>query len=174
LDDKPTQEVKPSDEGNSDAEVFRLMRLLPPEIGARVFDLHAGLRHREYEATCALQRVTVENVAKSGASAINIGLVINGGAAAAVLALVGHLAASPTAVSFTALTQPLCYFSTGVFINALARGADYFAGNALLHKREGQRRFFYGLTILLVTLCVLAFPLGCWRTAAALFSISHR
>ncbi|PYJ24070.1 MAG: hypothetical protein DME91_09860 [Verrucomicrobia bacterium] len=72
---------------------------------------------------------------------------------------------------FTGLTEPLYYFSVGVFANALARGADYFAGNAMLHKREGRRRFFYGLTITLATLRLLTFPLGCWRTAASLFSL---
>ncbi len=64
---------------------------------------------------------------------------------------------------FTGLTEPLYYFSVGVFANALARGADYFAGNAMLHKREGRRRFFYGLTITLATLRLLrprSFHLG--------------
>jgi hypothetical protein len=156
----------------SDAAVLEQIKDLPREIALRVLDLHAGLRHREYEATCALQRLTLENIAKAGASAINVGLVINGGAAVALLALVGHLAASATSAGrFTVLTEPLCYFSAGVFVNALARGTDYFAGTSGLHKREGRRRFFYGLTITLVTLCLFTFPLGCWRTAASLFSL---
>ena len=121
---------------------------------------------------CRFSALTVENVAKAGWSAINIGLVINGGAAVALLALVGHLAANPASGGrFTVLTEPLCYFSVGVFANALARGSDYFAGNSVLHKREGRRRFFYSLTVSLVIVCLLAFPLGCWRTAASLFSL---
>jgi hypothetical protein len=156
----------------SDAAVLEQIKNLPPEISLRALDMYAGLRHREYEATCALQRLTVENVVKAGWSAINIGLVINGGAAVALLALVGHLASNPASGSqFTVLTEPLCYFSVGVFANALARCADYLAGYAMLHKHEGRRRFFYGLTVFLVIVCLLAFPLGCWRTAASLFSL---
>jgi hypothetical protein len=171
---KAKEEEQKKDE-YSDAAVVEQVRGLPPEIALRVLDMHAGLRQREYEATCALERLTVENVVKAGWSAINIGLVINGGAAVALLALVGHLASNPASGSqFTVLTEPLCYFSVGVFANALARGSDYFAGNAMLHKREGRRRFFYGLTVFFVIVCLLAFPLGCWRTAAALFSLySH-
>ena len=74
---------------------------------------------------------------------------------------------------FTGLTEPLYYFSVGVFANALARGADYFAGNAGngYTTDAEDRRFFYGLTITLATLRLLTFPLGCWRTAASLFSL---
>ena len=161
------------DDEHLDAAVLEQIKGLPSEIALRFLDMHAGFRHREYEATCALQRLTLGNAAKAGASAINIGLVINGGAGVALLALVGHLAASPTSAGrFTVLTEPLYYFSAGVFLNALARGADYFAGISGLHKKEGSRRFFYGLTILLVVLCLVAFPLGCWRTAAALLSLN--
>jgi hypothetical protein len=160
-------------EKSADAKVLEQIKGLPTEIGLRILDMHAGLRHREYEATCALQRISFENVGKAGASAINIGLVINGGAAVAVLALAGHLAAAPTSLGrFAVLIEPLCYFSAGVFINAIARGADYFGAASVLHKRNRRQRFFYCLTIVLVTLCLVAFPLGCWRTAAALFSLS--
>lgn len=158
----------------SDAKVLEQVKGLPPEIAIRVLDLYAGLRHRHYEATCTLDRLVREYLYKSGASAINIGLVINGGAAVAVLALIGHLAASPAGAGcFTVLTEPLYYFSAGVFLNALSRGADYFAGTAVLQKREGRRRFYYGLTIFLVILCLLAFPLGCWRTAMSLLSLAR-
>jgi hypothetical protein len=166
------KEEEQKEDKDSDAAVLEQLKDLPPEIALRVLDMHAGLRHRKYEAECALQRLTYENVVKAGWSAINMGLVINGGAALALLALVGHLASNPASGSqFTVLTEPLCYFAVGVFVNALARGSDYFSGIAVLHKREGRRRFFYGLTVLLVILCLLAFPLGCWRTAASLFSL---
>lgn len=160
----------------SDAEVLEQVKGLPNEIALGVLDMYAGLRHRQYEATCELDKLTRDYTYKSGASAINVGLVINGGAAVALLALIGHLAASSAGASrFTVLTEPLSYFSAGVFLNALARGADYFAGMSVVLKREGRRRFFYALTIFLIILCLLAFPLGCWRTAVSLLSLtSHK
>jgi hypothetical protein len=98
------------DSDNTDAAFFAQLKesRLPPEVTNHLIDFHAGLRHRQYEAECELQRVTFENVAKAGASALNVGLVINGGAAVAVLALVGHLATSSRATSISLPLPNLC------------------------------------------------------------------
>ena len=67
------EQERKKDNEHPDAAVLNQIKGLPPDIAARVFELHAGLRHREYEATCALRPCAIAVSADGSRGRISLG-----------------------------------------------------------------------------------------------------
>jgi hypothetical protein len=106
------------------------------------------------------KRAEFNAVISLGQTALKIPLLINGGAAIAILALVGNTWKEK---SLTAdLAWSLLFFSIGVFMIALGSGASYISqGNFSEEKGGGWR---WRLTaIILVVISYILFMFGsCW------------
>lgn len=97
--------------------------------------------------------------------------LINGGAAVAVLAFVGHLAtASGSKDAIKAFALPLGCFVFGLLLVTIASGITYLAQRAYATQRKGRRigNRLNGLIIVFCALSVVAFTVGSWFAYAAL------
>jgi hypothetical protein len=99
-----------------------------------------------------------------GQSTVRSAILINGGAAVALLAFIGHLSTSAV-VKFTILpfAGALRLFVFGVFFASLAAGSMYFSQffydrEKTWHQRTGA--VFHLLTVLLIAVAFILFVLG--------------
>lgn len=98
-----------------------------------------------------------------GQSAMKAGVVINGGAAVALLAFIGHMAAEAHAFQVLPFANSLWWFITGVLASGVAFGATYvsqlgFAGNEGWPRRFGYA--FQALAALGAAFALVAFLFG--------------
>jgi hypothetical protein len=78
-------------------------------------------------------------VMESGRGSLKSSLLINGGAAVAILTFIGHLAAQPAAkLSISSFAAPEFIFVLGVLTSSLAHGAVYAAQSAYHHNRKAS------------------------------------
>jgi hypothetical protein len=103
-------------------------------------------------------------------------LLINGGAAVAILAYLGNLASRPSVARLPDVKNALVCFAGGVFATALAFIVAYFTQYRLYneerarHVREPFRVLHpigLGIATLLVAASASAFAAGCWIAASA-------
>jgi hypothetical protein len=160
--------VNTDDKSQKDNPVLPDLSKVPvPDRLALLEHLMRG-HEREYDATVGLQRVHYESVIRSGESTVKASLLINGGAAVALLALIGNLAAkTPSAEAIPGLVISLTYFATGVFATAVSSGAGHLAGLSQLHERQKLGFAFNVLAILATFSSLACFAAGCYRAARA-------
>lgn len=104
----------------------------------------------------------LRSVLSSAHAAVNSSMLINGGAAAALLAFIGHLVAqSPGKGLAAAFAVPMIVFVGGVFLAALAGGLTYLTQYAYHHKSKGANLWRH-LTKVVVVLSYSAFVAGGW------------
>ena len=99
-----------------------------------------------------------------GQSAIKSITLINGGAAVALLAFIGHLTTSTAAnLQILPFAESLRFFVAGVFFSALASGTTYLSQNFYDYDGKWIRRFgatFHILTVAIVVFAFLSFFKG--------------
>jgi hypothetical protein len=99
-----------------------------------------------------------KQVISLGQSAIKSITLINGGAAIALLAFIGHLTSSTvTNLQILPFAESLRFFVNGVFFSALASGTTYLSQNFYDYDGKWNRRFGITLHILTVAIVALAF-----------------
>jgi hypothetical protein len=135
-----------------------------------------------HETALAKYRVRVDfsleqfkSVIAIGQTALKSMFLINGGAAVAVLAFVGHLATSINTVhAIRPFALPLGCFVTGLLLVTIAAGVAYLAQRVYVTKGttkgKGRRigNWLNGLIIIICLLSVAAFALGSWFAYVAL------
>ena len=83
-------------------------------------------------------------------------LIINGGAAIALLAFLGHIASSPTSAALVpVLSGALMYFGWGAFLAAFAAGGAYLA-QVLFTELEGEKSVIWGNVCRVISVAVVA------------------
>lgn len=80
---------------------------------------------REWEADNALETEFMKVAATSGQVAMKSAILINGGAAVAMLAFIGHALSSDVCIDIKILTKSMSFFTIGVFLGAIATGTTY-------------------------------------------------
>lgn len=110
--------------------------------------------------------VLLENfrsVILSGQAALKSMFLINGGAAVAILALVGHLSTSEiSAAKVDKFAGPLCLFAVGLVFTTTAAGFTYLAQRAYSKRGKGRRHGdrLNNMIVLLSIGSLLAFIVG--------------
>jgi hypothetical protein len=138
----------------------------------RELSVHLMRGHKkEYEAIVNLRRVQYESVIRSGESTLRASLLINGGAAVALLVLIGNLAARGTVFPIQPFVWPVMIFGAGLLATALAMGAGHLAGLLYLNKWKRLGNVFNWLAILFGISSLACFAGGCWRAAMLLPSL---
>lgn len=103
-----------------------------------------------------------------GSAALKSAILINGGAAAAVLAFIGNIwskGTAPAAVSH--LTGSIVYFSFGVLTAALATATSYFTQYFYGEAYQRTGIVFHTLTVASVVISYVLFSLGVMGAHAA-------
>ena len=105
------------------------------------------------------------SVITTGQSALKASMLLNGGAAVALLAFIGHAAESTvTKIMVSALALPLFIFVTGALVAAVATGGTYLSQSLYHHK---QTRCGTCVNILNVVFVALSYILFCWASYGA-------
>ena len=123
---------------------------------------------QEHESNLEMLRAVIT----TGQSALKSALLINGGAAVATLAFVGHVWSTPgTSSILPGLTYGLSLFVWGVLSAACAAGATYLsqAGYGGEFGAQSQRvgRVGHGLAVIGVVGAYVLFGLAAWQTYVA-------
>ena len=144
------------DQGNLDSLMFEKYR-------AKVQVDLAAYQHQSAEAVELLRSVV------SGANEILRSLMLlNGGAAVALLAFAGHLVSSGSGAAASPLGPPLLKFVFGLVVTGLSFGSVYLVNLTFYRGHRALGNWLRGLTALLMLLALGFFGYGCY-TAAAVF-----
>ena len=134
-----------------------------------------------YRATVANQlanwQETHRSVIEFAIFAVKAAMLVNGGAAIALLAFLGNFAQANSPVAgLTSFVLPIYWFTAGVFAAALGAGFGYFTQLDYLHEtgdvaRTGQAKEapqWHGSTISIIVLAYICFGIGVWQSVDAL------
>lgn len=103
------------------------------------------------------------SVIAAGQSARQASLLINGGAAAALLAFVGHVVTTPRAKSIVpGLAFPLAWFLEGVLAAAVSSGATYLAQRSWANGKPRLGNISNVAAIVLIIASYATFAAACW------------
>jgi hypothetical protein len=145
----------------------------------------------EYGVDAQRAMESVRRANESGAEAIKAGTLINGGAAVAMLAFIGHLAAIQARPAvIVAFAKPLRLFVLGTLLGVVASGVTYFAQSfftaslirelrskeakrdddeslSALHRKASSRWQYAGhainwIAVLAVSAALFCFAFGCY------------
>ncbi len=115
------------------------------------------------------------SVISSGQAAIKTSFTLNGGAALAMLAFIGHLAAVDQS-QITAFSWTLLPFAAGVLITAIQSGCTYLSQWLYADERRIVQKFGFGFNIgaiLLGLASYVAFSIGVWWVFEAFMGFSN-
>ena len=116
-----------------------------------------------------------KSVIQSGQAALKSFFLLNGGAAVAVLALIGHLSTSSiTAAQVNKFGRPLLSFACGLAFTTLASGLTYLVQKAYSPPKK-NRRLAERLNALVILMCaasLVAFIVGCGFAYGAIQAIA--
>ena len=126
-------------------------------------------RVSHYQAQLDTNLKMFESVIEYGKHAMNAAMIVNAGAAVALLTLVGNLAAHSSSGPASPFARPILYFSIGVLVAAMAIGGAYltqylYAGNS--ESRAGKG--FHVTTALFVICSYALFLLGAFNAYSIL------
>jgi hypothetical protein len=145
------------------------------EAPAGLTDAQAQVHFEQYKAELASwvaqtqhvstwQLESFKQVITLGQSAIKSITLINGGAAVALLAFIGHLtSATTTKLQILPFAESLRFFVAGVFFSALASGTTYLSQNFYDYDGKWLRGLgvvFHVLTVLIVLAAFVSFFKG--------------
>jgi hypothetical protein len=141
---------------------------------------HLKLAELDQQAAVALHRSIADqklemfrSVIASGQNALKTSILINGGAAVALLAFVGHMVASDKAAHLvSAFALPMLLFVAGVCATAVATGLTYVSQALFQTGRERGGNVSNGFSIALVIGSYVAFSFGCYRAYDSIRSSS--
>jgi hypothetical protein len=136
----------------------------------------------QYRAQQQAKLEVFKTVIQSGQAALRTALVINGGAAVALLAFIGNLwsqlsqpGTTPSAVAVIAdLARSMLSFTGGVWLAAIATGTTYLTQLAYQDDRETTAKWLRGLTIVLVVAALGAFGWGVWLALRTFTTLPSR
>jgi hypothetical protein len=123
----------------------------------------------KYRARADAQLELFKSVIQSGQAALKSLFLLNGGAAVAVLALIGHLSTSTIAAAqVNKFAVPLLSFACGLAFAAMASGFTYLVQRAYStrNRRHGER--LNHVVVLLSIGSLVAFAVGCGFAYAAI------
>ncbi len=127
----------------------------------------------EYSAKANSQLELFKSVIQSGESARKSFFLLNGGAAVAVLALIGHLSTSTiTAAQVNKFAVPLLFFACGLLLVALASGGTYLVQKAYADSRKRRADVINVLGIWVCFFSLVAFSVGCYFAYVAIEGIA--
>ena len=126
----------------------------------------SNLAHYSAQNQAALEML--RTVVAVGQSALRSPMLINGGAAVAILGFLSNAWAkgTPSAVLRT-LPNALLLFTAGVLVAALASGFAYLSQQAFTSGRERAGKRVRALVIALVVVSYLLFSCGAWEAYVA-------
>jgi hypothetical protein len=127
----------------------------------------------KYGARVSAQSELFKSVIQSGQAALKSMFLLNGGAAVAVLALVGHLSTSATtAGQVDKFAFPLLFFASGLGFAALASGGTYLVQRAYSARKRRRGTRLNNLVVLLSIASLVAFAVGCGFAYVAIQAIA--
>jgi membrane protein YqaA with SNARE-associated domain len=103
-------------------------------------------------------------------------LLINGGAAVAILAYLGNLASHPPVAHLPNMKNALLCFAGGVLVTAVTFWIAYFTQLRLYDEERARHEgdlfktrhtIGIGIAAVLIVVSALAFAAGCWTAASA-------
>ena len=130
----------------------------------KILDTFKTLCAEENQANIEIAKIQAEarlemfkSVLESGRNAIKASLVMNGGAAVALLTFIGHLATKtpPLPIKIDNLAAPETFFGIGVLLAVIAHGTVYFAQKSFHHDKVSKGECWNWVTIFLVCLGLL-------------------
>jgi hypothetical protein len=114
-----------------------------------------------------------KSVIQSGESARKSFFLLNGGAAVAVLALIGHFSTSATtAAQVNKFAVPLLFFACGLLFAAMASGGTYLVQKAYADSRKRRAEVFNTIGIWLCIGSLVAFCVACYFAYVAFQGIA--
>ena len=132
---------------------FGLLWQAKKETGLAKYRVQADLILEQFKATI-----------RTGQGALKSMFLINGGAAVAILALIGHLSTSPVGSSkATSFALPLSCFAAGLALTTTASGFTYLAQRAYSQRHQGRHKGekLNNVVILMTIAALIAFVCGC-------------
>ena len=123
----------------------------------------------EYNASRAIELETMKLVGMAGQNALKSLMLINGGAAVALLAFLSHIwDKTPVAGSIRGLTEALLFFVAGVLLSSIASGTTYLTG--IFQQLEWLKigNGIHYLTIILVIAAYVVFGFGGYEAYVAI------
>ena len=131
----------------------------------------AALAQYSAEADAGLE--LFKSVTRSGQAALKSFFLLNGGAAVAVLALVGHLSTSgATAARVNTFALPLGCFAFGLLLSAMASGGVYLAQRAYSLSQKQQGDGWNAVVVCVSLASLFAFAVGCYFAYIAIHGIA--
>jgi hypothetical protein len=116
----------------------------------------------KYGARVSLHPELFKSVIQSGHAALKSLFLLNGGAAVAVLALVGHLSTSAIAAAqVNRFAIPLSSFAVGLTFAAAASGLTYLVQRAFAGRKKRLGERLNNITVWLSIGSIIAFVVGC-------------
>lgn len=145
------------------------------EASERKFESDLALFHAEHERNLAhysaQQALNVEmlrSVITYGQEALKAAILINGGAAVAVLAFIGNIwTKGIAAAAVGSITESLVLFAFGVLAATVGTAGSYFC--QYFYTEDAQRRAlcFHVLTVVVVVVSYILFGLGAYEAYTA-------
>ena len=127
-------------------------------------DPYDAYRRAALEASLEEYRAVIQ----VGQVALKTSLLINGGAAVALLAFLGRIwETHPSGPVVSDITSSLLWFVFGVFLAAVASAIAYLTLFAYGHKWITAGNIFLFITIILVTISLFSFVFGGYRAYGA-------
>lgn len=126
-----------------------------------------------YEAQQSVAREMFRSVILVGQSALKSIILINGGAAVAMLAFIGNIASKQTLSiqAMTSFTQPMLFFAMGVLSGALGTGGTYMSQFFYAQEKRKLGIVFHILTIIAVIGAYVWFAIGAFAAKAAVVEV---
>lgn len=110
-----------------------------------------------------------KSVIATGQAALKASMVINGGAAAALLAFIGKIWNEGSIVQVTnALTHSILWFCSGLLIASFASGSTYLSQYSYLKGWDKVGGVVNVFTVLAVLASYVMFAFGCFNAASSL------
>jgi hypothetical protein len=127
------------------------------------FEEYLANQQRIHEGRMEMYRAV--NIA--GRRAIKSTLLINGGAAAALLAFIGHISTAATSLAHVRaaipeLASPLALYVTGLLLTAMSAGAVYVAAARYFAQKTKAGDVFNSISVALVIVSYVLFAWGSW------------
>jgi len=130
----------------------------------------------KYRIQADLVLENFKSVIVSGQAALKSMFLINGGAAVAILALIGHLSTSEiSAAKVGKFAIPLSCFALGLVFTTTAAGFTYLAQRAYSKRGKGRRHGnrLNAIIVLLSIASLLAFMVGCAFTYTSIQGVGR-
>lgn len=130
------------------------------------------MRHQsqlaQYDADCKQRLELFKSVNDAGEKALNASMIMNGGAAVAVLSFLGSmLSKGGTGSLGVKLSEPLVAFGTGVFLGATSYGIRYFTQYAYARNWTKHGHVLNAISVLVAVFSFAMFIKGLYEAQAS-------